>query len=123
MDLYKVRTDDPIRLSVLSLFHLDPKKKFKAPQSKAPVSSLSEEKEARLVPEVLTPPAPCGACRVVGEEGPEPQHAGSVPSDDGASSDLDLDQLMEDGGEELEQREEPQHRVDRGQLAVAFCEE
>nr|XP_025131147.1 zinc finger CW-type PWWP domain protein 1 isoform X1 [Bubalus bubalis]XP_025131148.1 zinc finger CW-type PWWP domain protein 1 isoform X1 [Bubalus bubalis] len=101
----------------------DPKKKFKAPQSKAPVSSLSEEKEARLVPEVLTPPAPCGACRVVGEEGPEPQHAGSVPSDDGASSDLDLDQLMEDGGEELEQREEPQHRVDRGQLAVAFCEE
>uniref|UniRef100_A0A3S5ZP38 Zinc finger CW-type and PWWP domain containing 1 n=1 Tax=Bos taurus TaxID=9913 RepID=A0A3S5ZP38_BOVIN len=101
----------------------DPKKKFKAPQSKAPVSSLSEEKEARLVPEVLIAPAPCGACHVVGEEGPEPQHAGSVPSDDGASSDLDLDQLMEDVGEELEQREEPQHRVDRGELAVAFCEE
>lgn len=123
MDLYKVRTDYLIRLSVLSLFHLDPKKKFKAPQSKAPVSSLSEEKEARLVPEVLIAPAPCGACHVVGEEGPEPQHAGSVPSDDGASSDLDLDQLMEDVGEELEQREEPQHRVDRGELAVAFCEE
>ena len=118
-----MRTDYPIRLSVLSLFHLDPKKKFKAPQSKAPVSSLSEEKEARLVPEVLIAPAPCGACQVVGEEGPEPQHAGSVPSDDGASSDLDLDQLMEDVGEELEQREEPQHRVDRGELAVAFCEE
>uniref|UniRef100_A0AC11DQE0 Zinc finger CW-type and PWWP domain containing 1 n=1 Tax=Ovis aries TaxID=9940 RepID=A0AC11DQE0_SHEEP len=101
----------------------DPKKKFKAPQSKAPGSSLSEEKEARLVPEVLTPPAPRGACRVAGEEGPEPQDAGSVPSDDGASSDLDLDQLMEDVGEELEQREEPQHRVDTGELAVAFCEE
>ncbi|KAI4531954.1 hypothetical protein MG293_018468 [Ovis ammon polii] len=101
----------------------DPKKKFKAPQSKAPGISLSEEKEARLVPEVLTPPAPRGACRVAGEEGPEPQDAGSVPSDDGASSDLDLDQLMEDVGEELEQREEPQHRVDTGELAVAFCEE
>ena len=123
MDLYKVRTDDPIRLSVLSLFHLDPKKKFKAPQSKAPVSNLSEEKEARLVPEVLTPPAARGACLVGGEEGPEPQDTGSVPSDDGASSDLDLDQLMEDVGEELEQREEPQHRVDTGELAVAFCEE
>uniref|UniRef100_A0A8C6DKN1 Zinc finger CW-type and PWWP domain containing 1 n=1 Tax=Moschus moschiferus TaxID=68415 RepID=A0A8C6DKN1_MOSMO len=101
----------------------DPKKKFKAPQSMAPVSSLSEEKEARLVPEVLTPPDPRGACRVGGEEGPEPQDARSVPSDDGASSDLDLDQLMEDAGEELEQREEPQHRVDTGELAVAFCEE
>lgn len=116
-----MRTDDPIRLSVLSLFHLDPKKKFKAPQSKAPVSSLSEEKEARLVPEVLTPPAARGAC-LGGEEGPEPQDAGSVPSDDGASSDLDLDQLMEDVGEELEPREEPQHRVDT-ELTVAFCEE
>ncbi|XP_043771096.1 zinc finger CW-type PWWP domain protein 1 isoform X1 [Cervus elaphus] len=100
----------------------DPKKKFKAPQSKAPVSSLSEEKEARLVPEVLTPPAARGAC-LGGEEGPEPQDAGSVPSDDGASSDLDLDQLMEDVGEELEPREEPQHRVDTGELTVAFCEE
>ncbi|XP_020765193.2 zinc finger CW-type PWWP domain protein 1 isoform X2 [Odocoileus virginianus] len=102
----------------------DPKKKFKAPQSKAPVSSLSEEKEARLVPEVLTPPAARGACLVGGEEGPEPQDAGSVPSDDGASSDLDVDQLMEDVGEELEQREEPQHRAPHtGELAVAFCEE
>ncbi|XP_029078155.1 zinc finger CW-type PWWP domain protein 1 isoform X1 [Monodon monoceros] len=105
-----------------------PKKKFKAPQSKAPVSSSSEEKEARIVPEVLTPPAPPGACPVVGKKGPapqepRPQEAGSVLSDDGASSDLDLDQLMEDVGEELEQREEPQHRDDAGELAVAFCEE
>ncbi|XP_067561821.1 zinc finger CW-type PWWP domain protein 1 isoform X3 [Pseudorca crassidens] len=105
-----------------------PKKKFKAPQSKAPVSSSSEEKEARIVPEVLTPPAPPGACPVVGKKGPAPQEpwpqeAGSVLSDDGASSDLDLDQLMEDVGEELEQREEPQHRDDAGELAVTFCEE
>ncbi|XP_033282362.1 zinc finger CW-type PWWP domain protein 1 isoform X7 [Orcinus orca] len=105
-----------------------PKKKFKAPQSKAPVSSSSEEKEARIVPEVLTPPAPPGACPVVGKKGPAPQEpwpqeAGSVLSDDGGSSDLDLDQLMEDVGEELEQREEPQHRDDTGELAVTFCEE
>uniref|UniRef100_A0A8C9E2C3 Zinc finger CW-type and PWWP domain containing 1 n=1 Tax=Phocoena sinus TaxID=42100 RepID=A0A8C9E2C3_PHOSS len=105
-----------------------PKKKFKAPQSKAPVSSSSEEKEARIVPEVLTPPAPPGACPVVGKKGPapqepQPQEAGSILSDDGASSDLDLDQLMEDVGEELEQREEPQHRDDAGELAVAFWEE
>ncbi|XP_073648045.1 zinc finger CW-type PWWP domain protein 1 isoform X8 [Tursiops truncatus] len=105
-----------------------PKKKFKAPQSKAPVSSSSEEKEARIVPEVLTPPAPPGACPVLGKKGPAPQEpwpqeAGSVLSDDGASSDLDLDQLMEDVGEELEQREEPQHRDDAGELAVTFCEE
>ncbi|XP_007468922.1 PREDICTED: zinc finger CW-type PWWP domain protein 1 [Lipotes vexillifer] len=105
-----------------------PKKKFKAPQSKAPVSSSSEEKEARIVPEVLIPPAPPGACPMVGKKGPapqepRPQEAGSVLSDDGGSSDLDLDQLMEDVGEELEQREEPQHRDDAGELAVAFCEE
>ncbi|XP_059976521.1 zinc finger CW-type PWWP domain protein 1 isoform X3 [Mesoplodon densirostris] len=105
-----------------------PKKKFKAPQSKAPVSSSSEEKEARILPEVLTPPAPPGACPMVGKEGPAPQEpwpqeAGSVLSDDGASSDLDLDQLMEDVGEELEQREEPQHREDAGELAVSCCEE
>uniref|UniRef100_A0A8C0I0F8 Zinc finger CW-type and PWWP domain containing 1 n=1 Tax=Balaenoptera musculus TaxID=9771 RepID=A0A8C0I0F8_BALMU len=105
-----------------------PKKKFKAPQSKAPVSDSSEEKEARIVPEVLTPPAPPGACPMVGKEGPapqepQPQEAGSVPSDDGDSSDLDLDQLMADVGEEPEQRAEPQHRDDAGGLAVASCEE
>ncbi|XP_057604542.1 zinc finger CW-type PWWP domain protein 1 isoform X2 [Hippopotamus amphibius kiboko] len=104
------------------------KKKFKAPQSKTPVNNLSEEKEARIVPEVLTPPAPRRVCPVGGKEGPgpqelRPQEAGSVPSDDGDASDLDLDQLMEDVGEELEQREEPQHRYDAGELAVAFCEE
>ena len=112
----------------MSLFHLGPKKKFKAPQSKAPVSDSSEEKEARIVPEVLTPPAPPGACPMVGKEGPapqepRPQEAGSVPSDDGASSDLDLEQLMADVGEEPEQREEPEHRDDAGGLAVASCEE
>uniref|UniRef100_A0A8C3WQS6 Zinc finger CW-type and PWWP domain containing 1 n=1 Tax=Catagonus wagneri TaxID=51154 RepID=A0A8C3WQS6_9CETA len=102
-----------------------PKKKFKAPQSKVSLSSSAEEKEARIAPEGLTPPAPLGACPVVRKEGPEPQEpwpleAGSVPSDDEASSDLDLDQLMEDVGKEPEQREEPQHRDVAGELAMAF---
>uniref|UniRef100_A0A8D1B1T8 Zinc finger CW-type and PWWP domain containing 1 n=1 Tax=Sus scrofa TaxID=9823 RepID=A0A8D1B1T8_PIG len=105
-----------------------PKKKFKAPQSKVSLSSSSEEKEGRIAPEGLTPPAPCGACPVVGKEGPEPQEArplgaGSVPSDDEASRDLDLEQLMEDVGKEPEPREEPQRRDAAGELAMAFFEE
>lgn len=105
-----------------------PKKKFKAPQSKVSLSSSSEEKEARIASEGLTPPAPCGACPVVGKEGPEPQEprileAGSVPSDDEASRDLDLEQLMEDVGKEPEPREEPQRRDAAGELAMAFFEE
>ncbi|XP_005661955.1 zinc finger CW-type PWWP domain protein 1 isoform X2 [Sus scrofa] len=105
-----------------------PKKKFKGPQSKVSLSSSSEEKEARIASEGLTPPAPCGACPVVGKEGPEPQEprileAGSVPSDDEASRDLDLEQLMEDVGKEPEPREEPQRRDAAGELAMAFFEE
>ncbi|XP_066868650.1 zinc finger CW-type PWWP domain protein 1 isoform X3 [Kogia breviceps] len=107
---------------------LGPKKKFKAPQSKAPVSSSSEEKEARLVPEVLSPPAPPGACPMVGKEGPapqepRPQEAGSVLCDDGASSELGLEQLVEDVGAELGQREAPRRSDGAGGLAAAACEE
>lgn len=117
-----MRTDGQTGLLVLSLFHLGPKKKFKAPQSKVSLSSSSEEKEGRIAPEGLTPPAPCGACPVVGKEGPEPQEArplgaGSVPSDDEASRDLDLEQLMEDVGKEPEPREELQHRDAAGELS------
>ncbi|XP_064334734.1 zinc finger CW-type PWWP domain protein 1 isoform X2 [Camelus dromedarius] len=105
-----------------------PKKKFKAPQSRASVSHSSEGKEARIVPEGLTPPGPRGACLVTGKKGPgsqepQPQEARSIPSDDEASSDLDLDQLMEDVGKEPEQEEELQHRDDTGQSARAFFEE
>ena len=112
----------------MSHFQLGPKKNFKAPQSKGSLSSSSEEKEARIASEGLTPPAPCGACPVVGREGPEPQEAwplgaGSVPSDDEASRDLDLEQLMEDVGKEPEPREEPQHRDAAGELTMAFFEE
>ncbi|XP_008525539.1 zinc finger CW-type PWWP domain protein 1 isoform X2 [Equus przewalskii] len=105
-----------------------PKKKFKAPQSKASVTSSSEEQEARMVPKGLTPPAHCRACPAVGKEGPGPQEppcqeAGNFLSDDEASSDLDLDQLMEDVGKEREQREELPHRDDAEELIMAFFEE
>ncbi|XP_074184433.1 zinc finger CW-type PWWP domain protein 1 isoform X2 [Rhinolophus sinicus] len=93
------------------------KKKFKAPQNKVSVTSLSEEKEVRMVPKGLIPPAHHGTCAAVGKEGPgpqepPPQEAGSFLPDDEASSDLDLEQLMEDIGKELEQSVEPQHRDD-----------
>ncbi|KAF6357742.1 zinc finger CW-type and PWWP domain containing 1 [Rhinolophus ferrumequinum] len=92
------------------------KKKFKAPQSKVSVTSLSEEKEVRMVPKGLIPPARHGTCPAVGKEGPgpqePPQEAGSFLPDDEASSDLDLEQLMEDIGKELEQSVELQHRDD-----------
>ncbi|XP_058425136.1 zinc finger CW-type PWWP domain protein 1 isoform X1 [Diceros bicornis minor] len=105
-----------------------PKKKFKAPQSKASVTSLSEEKEAIMVPKGQTPPAHRKACPAVGKEGPgpqepPPQEAGSFPPDDEAFSDLDLDQLMEDVGKELEQREEQQQREDAEEFPMAFFEE
>ncbi|EPY72389.1 hypothetical protein CB1_046108002 [Camelus ferus] len=58
-----------------------------------------------------------------GSQEPQPQEARSIPSDDEASSDLDLDQLMEDVGKELEQGEELQHRDDTGESARAFFEE
>nr|XP_010955305.1 zinc finger CW-type PWWP domain protein 1 isoform X2 [Camelus bactrianus] len=58
-----------------------------------------------------------------GSQEPQPQEARSIPSDDEASSDLDLDQLMEDVGKEPEQGEELQHRDDTGQSARAFFEE
>nr|XP_044602559.1 zinc finger CW-type PWWP domain protein 1 isoform X5 [Equus asinus] len=105
-----------------------PKKKFKAPQSKASVTSSSEEQEARMVPKGLIPPAHCRACPAVGKEGPGPQEppcqeAGNFLSDDEASSDLDLDQLMEDVGKEREQREELPHSDDAEELTMAFFEE
>lgn len=70
-----------------------------------------------MVPKGLIPPALHGTCAAVGKEGPgpqepPPQEAGSFLPDDEASSDLDLEQLMEDIGKELEQSVEPQHRDD-----------
>ncbi|XP_036266448.1 zinc finger CW-type PWWP domain protein 1 isoform X1 [Pipistrellus kuhlii] len=92
-----------------------PEKKFKAPQSKALVPSLSEENEVIIVPEGLILPAHHKACPAVGKEEPglqELQEAGLFPPDDEASSDLDLEQLMEDVGEKPEQGVELQHGDD-----------
>ncbi|XP_015420026.1 PREDICTED: zinc finger CW-type PWWP domain protein 1 isoform X1 [Myotis davidii] len=92
-----------------------PEKKFKAPQSKALVTSLSGEKEVLMVSEGLNLPAHHRACPATGKGEPGPQElqeAGSFPPDDEASSDLDLEQLMEDVGEKPAQRMELQHRDD-----------
>ncbi|XP_012494337.1 PREDICTED: zinc finger CW-type PWWP domain protein 1 [Propithecus coquereli] len=105
-----------------------PKKQFKTPESKASATSLCEEKGGRVVPQGLSPSARAGACASAGKEGPrlqEPltQEAASVPHEDEASSDLDLELLMEDVGKELEQRGEPQHRDDEEEFTMAFFEE
>ncbi|XP_037362864.1 zinc finger CW-type PWWP domain protein 1 [Talpa occidentalis] len=99
-----------------------PKKKFKALQSKASETSSSEKKEARIVPKGETPPAHCATCPVVGQEEPgpqelQPQEDGGVPPHDEASSDLDVDQLMEEVGEE------PQQRGGAEEFTTAFFEE
>ncbi|KAM7149319.1 zinc finger CW-type PWWP domain protein 1 isoform 6-T16 [Molossus nigricans] len=91
------------------------KKAFKAPQSKVSVTSLSEENGVRMVSKGLILPTPHGACPALGKEEPgsqELQEAGSFPPDDESSSDLDLEQLMEDVGEKPEQRVELQYRDD-----------
>nr|XP_055197170.1 zinc finger CW-type PWWP domain protein 1 [Nyctereutes procyonoides] len=101
-----------------------PKKKFRAPQSKDSVISLSEDKEARMAPKGLIPPAHLGVCPVMGAEGWKClQEAGSVPPDDEAFSDLDLEQILEDVGKEPEQLEEPQCGDDPREFTLAFFEE
>ncbi|XP_012330152.2 zinc finger CW-type PWWP domain protein 1 isoform X2 [Aotus nancymaae] len=97
-----------------------PKKKFKAPQSKALAASFSEGKEVRTVPKDLGPSACEGACPSAAKEEPRPrqpltQKAGSVSLDDETSSDLDLEQLTEDVGRELGQSGELQHSYSDGE--------
>nr|XP_037846331.1 zinc finger CW-type PWWP domain protein 1 isoform X8 [Chlorocebus sabaeus] len=97
-----------------------PKKKFKAPQSKALAASFSEGEEVRTVPKDLGLSACKGACPSAAKEEPrlrEPltQEAGRVPLEDEASSDLDLEQLMEDVGRELGQSGELQHSDSDGE--------
>nr|XP_039316314.1 zinc finger CW-type PWWP domain protein 1 isoform X3 [Saimiri boliviensis boliviensis] len=94
-----------------------PKKKFKAPQSKALAASFSEGKEVRTVPKDLSPSAHEG---LTAKEEPRPlqpltQKAGSVSLDDETSSDLDLEQLMEDVGSELGQSGELQRSDSDGE--------
>ncbi|XP_073931706.1 zinc finger CW-type PWWP domain protein 1 [Castor canadensis] len=102
----------------------DPKKKFKAPPNKTSASSLSEEKEGRMVPKCPTPPARPSVRKVA----PRPQElptegAVSVLSEDETSSDLDLAQLMEDIGGESEEKGELQQRDDADEFSMAFLEE
>nr|XP_045000374.1 zinc finger CW-type PWWP domain protein 1 isoform X2 [Jaculus jaculus] len=106
-----------------------PKKKFKAPEMKASVCSASEEKEDRMVPEDLTLAAHHGLSPLVEKEGPsfrkEPPSPEALhfPSEYEASTDLDLEQFMEDiGREESERRQDPQHREDSEDFLAAFFE-
>uniref|UniRef100_A0A096N150 Zinc finger CW-type and PWWP domain containing 1 n=1 Tax=Papio anubis TaxID=9555 RepID=A0A096N150_PAPAN len=97
-----------------------PKKKFKAPQSKALAASFSEGEEVTTVPKDLGLSACKGACPSAAKEEPRPrepltQEAGRVPLEDEASSDLDLEQLMEDVGRELGQSGELQHSDSDGE--------
>ncbi|XP_051018085.1 zinc finger CW-type PWWP domain protein 1 [Acomys russatus] len=95
------------------LDHPGPKKKFKAPESKASATNLSEEKEVKLV---SSPQARHGA------QAPPTQEAASFLPEDDASSDLDLEQLMEDIGEPAE-RGELQQRDSSEEFLAALFEE
>lgn len=113
-------------MTLCPLFPLGPKKKFKAPENKASVINLSEEKEIKIVSKCSTPPAQHGACPL-GKEGlgpqvPLTQEAASFPLDDEGSSDLDFEQLMEDIGEP-EERGELQQRGSSEELLAALFEE
>lgn len=73
-----------------------------------------------------TPPAGHGVCRL-GKEGPGPQEpltqeAAIFPLEDDGSSDLDLEQLMEDIGETEERGESQQRDGSEGFLAALFEE-
>lgn len=108
------------------LDHPGPKKKFKAPENKASVNNLSEEKEIKIVSKCPAPPAQHGVY-TLGKEGLEPQvpltqGATSFPPDDDGSSDLDLEQLMEDIGEP-EERGEMQQRGSSEEFLAALFEE
>ena len=108
------------------MFSLGPKKKFKAPESKASAINLPEEKEIKIVSESSTPPAQHGVCPL-GKEGPGPQEpliqgAASFPPEDDGSSDLDLEQLMEDIGEP-EERGDSQQRDGSEEFLAALFEE
>ena len=108
------------------MFSLGPKKKFKAPESKASAINLPEEKEIKIESECPIPPAQHGV-RPMGKEGPGPQEpltqeAASFPPEDDGSSDLDLEQLMEDIGEP-EEGGDSQQRDGSEELLAALFEE
>ncbi|KAL6034943.1 hypothetical protein STEG23_008534 [Scotinomys teguina] len=102
-----------------------PKKKFKAPENKASVTNLPKEKEIEIVSKSPTPPARHGACPL-GKEVPGSQElltqgAGNFPPEDDGSSDLDLEQLMEDIGDA--ERGESQRGDSSEEFLAALFEE
>ncbi|CAH7262682.1 LOC100910636 [Phodopus roborovskii] len=108
------------------LHHPGPKKKFKAPESKASATTVPEQKETKIVSQHPTPPAGYGA-HPLGKEGPGPQElltqeAVIFPPEDDGSSDLDLEELMEDIGEPEERGESQQRDGPEGFLAALFEE-
>ncbi|XP_076416373.1 zinc finger CW-type PWWP domain protein 1 isoform X10 [Peromyscus maniculatus bairdii] len=110
----------------LDLDHPGPKKKFKTPESKASATELPKEKAIKTDSKCPAPPAPHGACPL-GKEGPGPQEpltqeAASFPPEDDGSSDLDLEQLMEDIGE-AEERGESQQRDGSEEFLAGLFEE
>lgn len=108
------------------MFSLGPKKKFKTPESKASATDLPKEKAIKTDSKCPVPPAPHRACPL-GKEGPGPQEpltqeAASFPPEDDGSSDLDLEQLMEDIGE-AEERGESQQRDGSEEFLAGLFEE
>ncbi|XP_048201394.1 zinc finger CW-type PWWP domain protein 1 [Perognathus longimembris pacificus] len=103
------------------------KKKFQAPQSKAPAPRLSKEKVVRMVSQGLAPPACHEPCPLMGKAWPAyPELLAEAvihaPPEDRASSDLDLEQLMEDIGREAEEQGELQPRDSAETFPMAFWE-
>ncbi|KAM4820711.1 zinc finger CW-type PWWP domain protein 1 isoform 1-T1 [Thomomys bottae] len=124
--------DAPIPIIKLEEEPKDPdqpgcKKIFEAPQSKASASRMSKEKEVRMVPQGLAPAACHGPCVLLGKPWPTHQELLAeavihVPPEDGVSSDLDFEQLMEDIGREAVEQGELQHRDSTEDFPMAFFE-
>ncbi|XP_052610063.1 zinc finger CW-type PWWP domain protein 1 isoform X3 [Peromyscus californicus insignis] len=108
------------------LDHPGPKKKFKTPESKASATNLLKEKAFKIVSKCSAPSAPHGACPLgkedLGPQEPLTQEAASFPPEEDGSSDLDLEQLMEDI-EEAEERGESQQRDGSEEFLAGLFEE
>ncbi|XP_042542658.1 zinc finger CW-type PWWP domain protein 1 [Dipodomys spectabilis] len=103
------------------------KTNFQAPQSKASAPRLSKEKEVRMVPQGQAPPACHRPGFLLGKAWPShpellAEEVIHVPAEEGESSDLDFEQLMEDIGREAEERGELQHGDSAEDFPMALFE-
>ncbi|XP_069845321.1 zinc finger CW-type PWWP domain protein 1 isoform X2 [Dipodomys merriami] len=103
------------------------KTNFQAPQSKTSAPRLSKEKEVRLVPQGQAPPACHRPGFLLGKAWPShpellAEEVIHVPAEEGESSDLDFEQLMEDIGREAEERGELQHGDSAEDFPMALFE-